>query len=113
MTNIVSLNLGKGIVVSVDKDRLVQFPAVLTHAVNIGLKNILQDSHAPFTKKDHPDTYAKLSRDAVERKLAGLYNGELRVNAPSMSIEDIKKAMSLEELEAELARRKKEAKKSA
>lgn len=105
MTNNVTLNLGKGIVVTVDKDRLSS--PIKTHAINIGLKNILQDSHAAFTKKEFPDTYAKLSRDIVNRKLAGLYNGELRVNAPTMNVEDIKAAMTLEELKAEIARREK------
>jgi non-homologous end joining protein Ku len=113
MSNVISLNLGKGIVVSVDKERLAKFPAIMTHAVNIGLKNILQDSHAAFTKKDFPDTYARLSRETVDRKLAALYNGELRVNAPTMNVEDIKAAMTLDELKAEIAKREKAVKKSA
>lgn len=105
--NNVQLNLGKGIVVTVDKDRLSPYPAIMTHAINMGLKNILKDSHASYTKKDFPDTYKQLSRGIVDRKLTALYNGELRVNTPSMSVEDVKAAMTTDELEAELARRKK------
>jgi len=100
----ITVNLGKGLVYPVDKSRLNQ--TVLDHAEYIGLKNILQDSHAAFTKKEFPDTYRELSKNAVDRKLAALYNGELRVNTPSMTIEDIKKAMTIEELEAELKARK-------
>lgn len=102
----ITLNLGKGIVLSVDKDRIFKHPALRTHAENIGLKNILQDSHAPFTIKDHPDTYKKLSRDAVERKLAGLYNGELRVNTPTMSVQEVLESADIEALEAMLKKKK-------
>lgn len=113
MARIVTLNLGKGIVQVVDKDKLNA--EVKDHGLDIGLKNILQDSHAAFTKKAFPETYKVLSKKAVDRKFAAMLNGEMRVNRPSMNVEDIKAAMSLEELKAEIVKREKEekAKKSA
>ena len=108
----ITLNLGKGIVRTVDPSKLNA--AVKDHCVYLGLKNCIQDVHAQFTKKDHPDTFKKLSEAAVDRKIAALYNGELRTSTPTVSIDDAKKMVAesytTEELEAMLAKRKKAAK---
>lgn len=66
------VNIGKGITLTVDTAAL---PAnAMAHVVMIGLKNILQDSHAGESDPD-------LARAHAEKKLAALMSGEVRVHA--------------------------------
>jgi hypothetical protein len=76
------VKVGKGIEIEVDVDRLI--PAVIEHVVYTGLRNLLMDAHAAATAKDDPTGYLAKSRELVERKLAGLYAGEIRrVGSPT------------------------------
>ena len=102
-----TLNVGKGLQFVIDRDRLNA--TVLDHAIYLGLKNMVQDAHATFTKKDHPN-YIELSKAACERKIAALYEGQIRTVTPTVSVEEIKQAMSIEELEALLKAKKAKAK---
>lgn len=69
------INVGKGLSIDVDTAKL---PAnVMDHVVYIGLRNILMDSHAGIST-DETD-YQDKSRATVEKKLAAMYAGEVRV----------------------------------
>lgn len=76
------IQIGKGIDLSVDLDKLGMVENELTnpvarHVVYIGLRNILMDAHASITT-DEPDYQAK-ARAVAEKKLDALYSGEVRV----------------------------------
>jgi hypothetical protein len=70
------VRIGKGIESDVDVDRLFKNTAVRDHVVYIGLRNILMDAHSRHTKDE--DGYIEKSREAAERKLEAMYNGEVR-----------------------------------
>jgi hypothetical protein len=78
------VNVGKGIELNVDLARLGVCPSdddlspVAKHVVYTGLRNILMDAHASATAKADPSGYVAKSRELVEKKLAGLYAGEIR-----------------------------------
>jgi hypothetical protein len=63
------IDCGKGISIEVATDKLPQ--AAMAHVAKIGLRNLLQDSHAG--EKD----VAK-AKEKVEKKLAALMRGEIR-----------------------------------
>lgn len=78
------IQIGKGITVEVDRDKLglpenpsVGNGAVADHIIYIGLRNMLMDAHAGITT-DEPD-YQTKARAVVEKKLAAMYAGEVRV----------------------------------
>jgi hypothetical protein len=70
------VKVGKGIEIEVDVNRLNS--TVMDHVVYTGLRNLLMDAHAGATAKDDPEGYVAKSRELVERKLDGLYRGEIR-----------------------------------
>jgi hypothetical protein len=55
--------------------------AALNHAIMIGLRNILMDSHASVTKEEYPDDAEReaAARAMVQKKLDALMSGEVRV----------------------------------
>jgi hypothetical protein len=76
MTNI---NIGKGIELAVDFERL---PAnAIEHLLKIGARNVLMDAHAGITEKEYPDESARkdAARAVAEKKLDALMSGEVRV----------------------------------
>jgi hypothetical protein len=80
------INVGKGITIDVDAQKLdlvgadgeeYRHDTVPGHVIYIGLRNILMDAHAGIAT-DEPDYQAK-ARAVVEKKLAAMYAGEVRV----------------------------------
>lgn len=73
------VNVGKGITLEIDHTALPE--AALNHAIMIGLRNILMDSHASITTEEYPDANAReaAARAMVDKKLAALLAGEVRV----------------------------------
>lgn len=63
----------------VDWDILKGHPAVMEYICRIGLKNILQDSHAAMTEKQEADEAARVAKKTAmaEKKLTALYAGEV------------------------------------
>ena len=74
------VNVGKGIELSIDETALPR--AALSHAIMVGLRNILMDSHASITKDEYPDDAEReaAARAMVDKKLAALMSGEVRVS---------------------------------
>lgn len=75
------VNVGKSIELDIDHTAL---PAnALQHAIMIGLRNILMDSHASITDKEYPDAGEReaAARAMVDKKLAALMSGEVRVQS--------------------------------
>ena len=74
--------IGKGLELSVDLDKFdlteTSLSPVVQHVIYMGLRNILMDSHAAHTKEADGDQYVANSQATAERKLAALYNGEVR-----------------------------------
>lgn len=71
-----NVNCGKDIEVEIDVAKL---PAnVMDHVIYIGLRNVLMDSHAGVTKDKSTDVYGD-SLAIVEKKLAAMYAGDIRV----------------------------------
>lgn len=75
------VNVGKGIERDVNTSTLPE--AALNHAIMIGLRNILMDSHASITADEYPNAYLrKAAAEAmVDKKLAALLSGEVRVQS--------------------------------
>jgi len=75
------VNCGKSIVLDIDHAALPK--AALEHAIMIGLRNILMDSHASITADEYPDASERESaaRAMVDKKLAALMRGEVRVQS--------------------------------
>ncbi len=74
------VNVGKSIELDIDHEAL---PAnALNHAIMIGLRNILMDSHASITAEEYPDAGEReaAARAMVDKKLATLMSGEVRVS---------------------------------
>ncbi len=67
---IMQVAIGKGITLDVDTDRLNT--DVSAHAMYIGLRNILMDSHASATAKNRDP------REMAEKKLESMYAGVVR-----------------------------------
>jgi len=72
------INCGKNIEIDVDFTKLPE--NVRAHALYIGVKNLLTDCHASITAKVSDDVTAD-SRPVVERKLAAMYSGDMRVSS--------------------------------
>jgi len=75
------VNVGKGIEREIDVAKLPQ--AALDHAVYIGLRNVLMDSHASITTDEYPNTAERTAaaEAMVDKKLAALMSGEVRVQS--------------------------------
>lgn len=75
------VNVGKGIEREIDVATLPQ--AALDHAIYIGLRNVLMDSHASVTTDEYPDDTERKSvaESMVDKKLAALMSGEVRVQS--------------------------------
>lgn len=75
------VNVGKGIELDIDHTTLP--PNALQHAIMIGLRNILMDSHASITSDEYLDVTAReeAARAMVDKKLAALMSGEVRVRS--------------------------------
>lgn len=73
------VNVGKGIELAIDHTALPE--TALNHAIMIGLRNILMDSHASITADEYPDETARkaAAQAMVDKKLAALMSGEVRV----------------------------------
>lgn len=72
--------IGKGIELDIDTSKfgLGELNPVASHIVYMGLRNVLMDSHAAHTKDADGDNYVANSQATAERKLAALYNGEVK-----------------------------------
>ena len=73
------VNVGKGIEIEVPFE---SFPAnALSHVQYIGARNVLMDCHASVTADEYPDAAEReaVARAMVEKKLAALMSGEVRV----------------------------------
>ena len=75
------VNVGKSIELDIDVSRLPE--AALNHAIMIGLRNILMDSHASITSDEYPDAEERdaAARAMVAKKLDALMRGEVRVQS--------------------------------
>lgn len=75
------VNVGKGITITVDTTAMPL--EAMDHVIMIGLRNILMDSHASITSDEYPDANAReaAARAMVEKKLAALMSGEVRVQS--------------------------------
>lgn len=73
------VNVGKSIELDIDHTKLPE--NALNHAIMIGLRNILMDSHASITTEEYPeaDEREAAARAMVDKKLAALLSGEVRV----------------------------------
>jgi hypothetical protein len=74
-----NIEIGKKLVLSVDFDRLAKADKAMHHAIYIGLRNILQDSHANATRADFPtdEAYKEASLVLATNKLEALYNNDI------------------------------------
>lgn len=78
---IMLVNVGKGIEIDVAFEQL---PATaLAHIQYIGARNVLMDCHASVTADEYPDAAKResVARAMVEKKLAALMAGEVRVQS--------------------------------
>lgn len=64
-------------------DKMAENPAVVRHVITIGLKNILQDSHARAVRDDFKtdDEWIEAKRKFAGDKLQSMITGELRVKS--------------------------------
>ena len=75
-----TVNVGRGIELDIDFSKM---PAnSIEHFLKIGARNVFMDSYAPETEKKTPDEETRLanSRAIVEKKLAAMYAGDVRVS---------------------------------
>lgn len=84
------VNVGKGIELDIDHTALPE--NALSHAIMIGLRNILMDSHASITTEEYPDPIARAdaARAMVDKKLAALMSGEVRISSSRESVDPIR-----------------------
>lgn len=71
--------IGKGIDIDVDFEAM---PAnAIEHLLKIGARNVLMDSHASVTEKEHPDPLLRVeaARAMAQKKLDALMSGTVRV----------------------------------
>jgi hypothetical protein len=97
------VKIGKGIVLSVDCEKLFTNDDVYDHIVYMGLRNVLMDSHASIKKEDE-DFVAK-SRAVAEKKLAALYRGEIRIAGERARLDPVEREarrMCLQQLQADV-----------
>ena len=74
-----SIEIGRGLSMEIDIAGLPQ--AALDHAIAIGLKNILQDSHAGAGKValETNRPVLEVAKEMADKKLAALISGDVRV----------------------------------
>lgn len=74
------VNVGKNIELNIDHAALPQ--NALDHVIMIGLRNVLMDSHASITADEYPDAGEReaAARAMIDKKLAALMSGEVRVS---------------------------------
>lgn len=82
------VRIGKTIELNVNVDALPQ--AALDHAIYIGLRNILMDSHASITKETNPTDFVDVAKAMAEKKLATLMSGEVRVTGTRESSDPVR-----------------------
>jgi hypothetical protein len=84
MTTII---IGKGLSIEVDKKRIRSQAEARDHVENIGLRNILMDAHANVKREDYEleGDYRAAKLALAQKKLDGLYNGNVRTNAASVA----------------------------
>ena len=94
------VEIGKGLRLDVDTQRINAHEAVFGHIVYIGLKNILQDSHAGAKREDFDsdEAYKAASLAMAQKKLDAMYNGVLRANTSGP------RASSVDPIQAEALR---------
>ncbi len=75
------VNVGKGLEIEVDFGKLPQ--TAIDHLQYIGARNVLMDCHASVTANEYPDATerATVAKAMVEKKLAALMSGEVRVQS--------------------------------
>lgn len=78
-----NLDCGKNVAFNLDEEqvaKLASFPAVVEYVWRIGLKNILQDSHASVTRDgyDSDEAWIAAKRDRASLKLGALMIGDVR-----------------------------------
>lgn len=78
-----NLDCGKSVAFNLTEDdvaKLAAHPEVVQYVWHIGLKNILQDSHAPVTREKYEsdDAWIQAKRDRASLKLGALMNGDVR-----------------------------------
>lgn len=88
MTNLTTWNLDCGANVSFEitpelQQQLHSHPQVIEHLLKIGLKNVVQDSHASVVRKDFAtdDEWIAAKRERASLKLGKLLAGELRAQS--------------------------------
>jgi len=79
----INFDLGKTITFAVDMEKLMSFENVRIHAQEIGIKNILKDSHASCVRADFETEvmWIEASRVKAGEKLTALMSGDLRIRA--------------------------------
>lgn len=78
-----NIDIGAGLMLPVDFDRLHNHRASIEHIENIGARNVLMDCHAPIKRDDFETDQewrnAKLLK--AQSKLEQLYDGSIRANS--------------------------------
>lgn len=77
-----NVEIGKGLTVAIETDKLQMQPNAWEHIIKIGLRNILMDSHANVKRDDHESdaAYRDASLAQAMKKLDALMRGEVRSN---------------------------------
>ena len=86
MTTLFTIECGKGISFNITADGLETLSAhtaALHHVIAIGLKNIVQDSHASIVREDFEseDEWREAKRARAELKLGSILAGDIRASA--------------------------------
>ena len=79
----INFDLGKTITFAVDMEKLMSFENVRIHAQEIGIKNILKDSHASCVRADFETEvmWIEASRVKAGEKLTALMSGDVRMRS--------------------------------
>lgn len=87
MTNIVKVEIGKGLSLDVDMDGIIAAPDSLAHTLYIGVRNMCMDSHASITAKEYPDPQElrKAALAVAQKKLDSLLRNEVRTVRASVA----------------------------
>lgn len=87
MTNIVKVEIGKGLSLDVDMDGIIAAPLSHAHTLYIGVRNMCMDAHASVTEKEYPDPVKRreVSLSAAQKKLDSLYRNEVRTVRASVA----------------------------
>ena len=77
------VDLGKTLTFAVDMEKLMSFENVRIHAQEIGIKNILKDSHASCVRADFETEvmWIEASRVKAGEKLTALMSGDVRMRS--------------------------------